>query len=91
MQKTSLPNIRLSIYGCVRAVENSVPLAVSSFDWKNAVADAGILAAITFFTTLGGLTAVSIPTAQAVMGAGIGALGQFFIVLGIKRKLIKEA
>lgn len=58
-----------------------------SFDWKNAVIDAGIMAGLTFFTSVGGMSAVNIPTEQGAIAAGIAAATQFFLVLAIKRGL----
>lgn len=89
MQKINIPKIRLSVYGCLRAVENTITGVTSKFDWRSEVADAGILAAITFFSAFGGFSVIEVPTAKAVLGAAISAGSQFFIVLGFKRKLIK--
>lgn len=49
--------------------------ADGSYDWRGAVLDSGIMAAVTFFSSLGGLAA-------AIAGAT-----QFFIALAIKRGL----
>lgn len=59
----------------------------NTFDWPNAVIDAGIMGGLTFFTALGGTSAVNIPTQQGVIAAAIAAATQFFIVLAIKRGL----
>jgi len=58
-----------------------------SFDWKNAVADAGIMAGLTFFTSLGGMAVVIPITERTLIGAGIAACGEFFLILAIKRGL----
>jgi len=58
-----------------------------SFNWKDAVVDAGIMAGLTFFTSLGGTSAVSVPTVQGVLAAGVAACTEFFLVLAIKRGL----
>lgn len=89
MEKSNLPNIRLSIYGCIKAAGQSVSNAVEKFDWVNAIADSAILAAITFFGALGGSTAVGVEFVQSLGGAGIAAGAQFFAVLAAKRKLVK--
>lgn len=60
------------------------------FDWKNALADAAVMAALTFFTSLGGMGATGIPTLQSVVAAGIAAATQFFALLALKRGLVKE-
>ena len=61
-----------------------------SFDWKNAVVDAGIMAGLTFFTSLGGMSMVTPPTAAIAIGACIAAATEFFLILAIKRGLRKE-
>ena len=58
-----------------------------SFDWKEAVVDAGIMSGLTFCTSLGAFKFVGVPTLETVVGAGISALGEFFLVLAIKRGL----
>jgi len=58
-----------------------------SFDWKDAICDAGIASGVTFFTTLGGGTAAGLPTREMIIAAAISAAAQFFIWLSIKRGL----
>ena len=58
-----------------------------SFNWKDAILDAAIVAGATFFTTLGGGSAVGIPTREAVIASAISAAAQFFVWLTIKRGL----
>jgi hypothetical protein len=60
------------------------------FNWSEALVDAGIIAAITFFTTLGGGTVVGFPSLQMVYAAGVAAATQFFVLLGIKRGVVKK-
>jgi len=62
-----------------------------SFDWINAIADASVMAGLTFFTTLGGTSAVGIPTIQACVASAIAAFGQFFLTLAVKRGLREKA
>ncbi|GAJ10839.1 unnamed protein product [marine sediment metagenome] len=63
-----------------------------SFDWKDAVMDAGISAGLTFFTTLGALGAMHmLSSAEGYVAAGIAAGGQFFAILCMKRGLIKKS
>jgi len=61
-----------------------------SFDWGDAIMDAGVLAGLTFFTALGGSSIVGIPTPQACIGAAVSAAGQFFLTLAIKRGLREQ-
>lgn len=72
----------LSIYG--RNHEDG------TFNWKDAIIDAGIMACLTFFTSLGGMSATAIITSQTVIGSAIAGVTQFFLVLAIKRGLRKE-
>lgn len=58
-----------------------------SFDWKNAVLDAGIMSGLTFCTSLGAFKFVGVPTLETIVGAIISAGGQFFLILAIKRGL----
>ena len=58
-----------------------------SFDWKDAILDAAIVAGATFFTTLGGGSAVGIPTKEMIVASAISAAAQFFVWLTIKRGL----
>jgi len=58
-----------------------------SFNWKDALIDAGILALLTFFTSLGGLSATGMVSGREVLSAGIAAATQFFMTLAIKRGL----
>ena len=68
---------------CVKGKNNDD----GSFNWRDAVLDAGIMAALTFFTSLGGTAAASVPTVSGVLAAGIAACTEFFLVLAIKRGL----
>jgi len=61
--------------------------ADGSYDWRGAIIDSGIMAAVTFFSALGGLSAVGIPTWEACVAAAIAGATQFFIALAIKRGL----
>ena len=58
-----------------------------TFDWKDSVIDAGIMAGLTFFTSLGGFSAIGVPEGQVLVGACISAGAQFFLALAIKRGL----
>ena len=58
-----------------------------SFDWRDALLDSGIMAGLTFFTSLGGLGLTGGIVTRDLIAAGIAAATQFFIVLAIKRGL----
>ena len=58
-----------------------------SFDWKNAVLDAGIMAGLTFFTALGGMAVVNPITPSIVIGAAIAGATEFFLIMAVKRGL----
>jgi len=60
-----------------------------SFSWQDAVIDAGIIAALTFFASLGGLGTTGSIAAREVLAAAIAAATQFFMTLAIKRGLRK--
>jgi len=72
----------LTVYGKVDSNGN--------FDWKDALIDAAIMAALTFFTALGGLGATGSICIREVLAAGIAGATEFFMVLAIKRGLKKE-
>lgn len=90
MQKLPAPKIRLSVYGCLKAVGDKVSGVVEKFDWNSALADSALLAAITFFATLGGGTVADIPSLQMLTVSAVAAGSQFVTVLALKRGLIKK-
>ena len=62
-----------------------------SFNWKDALLDASIMAGVSFFSTLGALGVTQLLTGvQGWLAAGIAAGSQFFVVLGMKRGLIEK-
>lgn len=61
-----------------------------SFNWKDALIDAGIMACLNFFMSLGGMGATGAIGIREVIGAGIAACTTFFSVLALKRGLIKK-
>jgi len=61
-----------------------------SFNWGDALIDAAILAALTFFTALGGMGATGLITGREFLSAAIAAASQFFLTLAIKRGLRKK-
>ena len=58
-----------------------------TFDWEAAIIDSAIMGALTFFTSLGGMAVVGIPTPTSLAAASIAAATEFFLTLAIKRKL----
>lgn len=58
-----------------------------SFDWRDALADAGITAGLTFFSSLGGSSLFGSDPWTAVGSAAIAAAAQFFLFLALKRGL----
>jgi len=59
-----------------------------SFDWADAVADALIMAGLTFFTTLGGLAMTDLlRNPSGWISAGVAAGAQFCAILALKRGL----
>jgi hypothetical protein len=49
------------------------------------------MAMLTFFTTLGGTGAAGVPTESMLISAAISAGTQFFLILAIKRGLVKKS
>ncbi len=60
------------------------------FDWENALVDAAIISAVTFFSTLGGGAVAGINSIHTVQAAAVAALSQFFVFLALKRGLIQN-
>ena len=63
-----------------------------SFDWEDALIDAGIMSGLSFFGALAGLGVVGLlkDPLMGILAAGITAGVQFFSILAIKRRLISE-
>ncbi len=59
------------------------------FDWENALLDAAIISALTFFSTLGGGAVAEINATHTLEAAAVAAIAQFFIFLALKRGLIQ--
>jgi hypothetical protein len=74
-------NIETSGVGLKEAIPSPTP----QFDWQNALVDGLIIAMITFFTTLGGVTATGANVTTILVSATISAVAQFFVLLAIKR------
>ena len=76
----------LTVRGKTKVVRNDEEKEV--FDWQNALADAGIMAGVTFFTTMVGINLAGIHEAiNGCVAAGIAAGLQFFTILALKRGL----
>jgi len=60
------------------------------FDWENALIDAAIMAALTFFTSLAGMGLIEVSSPNNLIAASISAAIQFFTILALKRGLIRE-
>ena len=85
MYKLQAPKIKLSPFSTIRAVAEGASVKVQN--WKDEVADAGIIAGVTFFGTIGGTAATG---AANIEGALIAAGSIFFTILALKRGLVKE-
>lgn len=72
---------------CSNAITN---VTEQRFDWKNAMIDAAITSAVTFFSALGGGAVAGLDNINMVESALIAALAQFFIFLALKRGLIQS-
>ena len=60
------------------------------FDWENALIDATIISAVTFFSTLGGGAVAGINSAHTIQAAAVAAFSQFFVFLALKRGLVQN-
>ncbi len=69
--------------------DNSGTPAVEVFDWNDALIDSGIIAGLTFFTSLAGGNIAGLPNLIAVYSASLTALIQFFTFIAIKRGIKK--
>ena len=78
--------VTLSVRGNTFTDENGN----KKFDWKNALIDAGIIAALTFFSTLAGTKTASLPDVACLYSAFIASMVQFFTILGMKRGIIRR-
>jgi len=64
-----------------------------TFNWRDALIDAAIMAGLTFFTTLGGLGATGLlaDPQLGLLAALISSGTEFFAILAIKRGLKERA
>lgn len=65
-------------------------MTVQRFDWENALIDAAITSAVTFFSALGGGAVAGINNITLIESATVAALSQFFVFLALKRGLIQR-
>ncbi len=86
MTKTTL-TIKGFIVHCTNAITK---VTEQRFDWENALIDAAITSAVTFFSALGGGAVAGISNITLIESAGVAALSQFFIFLALKRGLIQH-
>jgi hypothetical protein len=90
--KSRIPT--LTVKGFILNCKNKVTHAEEQkFDWGNALIDAAITSAITFFSALGGGAIAGLSSINMIESAAVAAFSQFFIFLGLKRGLVqpKEA
>jgi len=81
----------LTVQGFIVCCTNKITDAVDQrFDWENALIDAGITSAVTFFSALGGGAVAGINSIHTIQAATVAALSQFFVFLALKRGLIQN-
>jgi len=81
----------LTIKGFVVHCTNAITKVTEKrFDWENALIDAAITSAVTFFSALGGGAVAGINNISLIESAAVAAFSQFFIFLALKRGLIQH-
>lgn len=81
-------SLTLTVRGFVVCCANEKTKVIEQkFDWGNALIDAIITSAITFFTALAGGAVSGINTINMIESATVAALSQFFIFLGTKKRI----
>ena len=78
--------VRGFLVSCINQATNTLE---QKFDWDNALIDAAITSAVTFFSTLGGGTVAGLSSEPSIEAAAIAALSQFFVFLALKRGIVK--
>jgi hypothetical protein len=87
--KINLRNCTLTIRGfLVYGTDKTTNMTTKRFDWENALIDATITAAVTFFSTLGGGSVAGLEGMFAIKAAIVSALTQFFVFLALKRGIM---
>jgi hypothetical protein len=87
--KNRIPTLTIKGYiiHCVDKKDNAIE---KKFDWENALIDAAITSAVTFFGALGGGTAAGLESIAGIKAALIAAFAQFFIFLALKRGIVQQ-
>jgi len=81
----------LTVKGFIVRCTNKITYVVDQrFDWENALIDAAITSAVTFFSALGGGAVAGINSIHTIQAATVAALSQFFVFLALKRGLIQN-
>jgi hypothetical protein len=75
------------IFHCTNKITNTIE---EKFDWENALIDAAIMSAITFFSALGGGAVAGLNDIHMLESAAVAAFSQFFIFLALKRGLVQS-
>ena len=87
--KINLKNCTLTLQGfSVYRTDKTTNTTTKRFDWENALIDATITAAVTFFSTLGGGSVAGLEGMFAIQAATVSALTQFFVFLALKRGIM---
>ncbi len=75
----------LTVRGFIVYCASKVDLVEQKFDWENALIDASITSAVTFFSALGGGALAGLGSIAGLKAAAIAACTQFFVFLALKR------
>ena len=82
---------RLTVRGLIIHSSNDVASGQNrKFDWCDAMVDATIVSALTFFSTLGGGSVAGLNALSAVQASVVAAAAQFFMFLALKRGIVKR-
>lgn len=85
--KESYPQKEKTVFTKSAGSEEAKTSVTQEFDWPNALIDAAIIAAVSFFATLGGVTVVGANIQSTLISAAIAGAAQFFVMLAMKRGL----
>jgi hypothetical protein len=81
-------NPTMTIKGFIVHCVSKVNEMEQKFDWENALIDAAITSAVTFFSALGGGAVAGLESLSVAEAATIAALTQFFVFLALKRGIV---
>ena len=82
---------RLTVKGLIIYCTNSITnISEQRFDWVDALTDAAIISALTFFSTLGGGSVAGLNAVSGLKAATIAACAQFFVFLALKRGIVQQ-